>query len=377
MAVILIEGFDHYDEGAGTRTVSEYERKYRHVDSQSLDGHSSDTPNSKGSALTLDGNQKRFWPYFGYYYRNENVGWSVPEGVIGFHFKTTSVSTDTGVAIVELGYGRTSASPQMSIRIDGTTGKLKLYRGLNTQELGVSSSNLTNNTWYYIELKYQISNSIDSNSTILRVDAQDWITLPATTDTQAGGTNEVHAMKWQSANGASRYIDNLYVCDTSGTYNNGDFLNQGAGCFVETLRPSSNGTYAQFTPQASTNTSQVDDVAPDEDTTYNESSTINHKDTFNFPNMPDNVGTIHGVNTVCFARRNSMKMSRIRQLCRVSSTNYTKQYKFSSLDQNFDYFMYLWEENPNAGGLWTEAGLNGAQFGYTFDTTIDASTVAY
>lgn len=378
MAIVLIEGFDHYDVGGGTTTVREVEQKYNHIDSQALSAMTTDTPNGKGYALDLTGSTMRFWPYFGYYYCEENIDYSIPQGVVGFHFKTDSYNSSTGIPILELGHGRLSASCQLSVKIDGSTGKLKLYRGASTQELGVSSQSISNDTWYYIELKYQISNSIDANSTILRVDAENWISLTSGADTQADASvNDVHAMKWESANGAHRYIDNVYVCDASGTYNTNTFLNKGLGCFVETLKPTANGNYSQFSPSTSTNYSCVDDVAPDDDSTYNESTTADHKDTFTFEELEGWVGTIHGVQTVAHARRDTFKMCSLKHMCRVSSTDYTRWQKLNILDEKYDYFTRIWQENPYAGGLWTQSALESAEFGYTFDLSIDSGTLVY
>ena len=376
MAVILIEGFDHYDRGAGVGTVLEYERKYKGTLSSTLSVHSTTTPNNRGHSLELTANTQEFCPLVNDYYRNETSNMAVPTGCVGFHFYTTNYNSDTGVPILEIGYGD-SNYPQMSIRVDGTTGKLKLYRGTTTEELGASTNTIANSTWYYIELKYGISPSISVDSNILKVDGNIWLTLVAGKNTRLQANNSLQYFRWRGANSTTRRIDNVYVCDNSGTYNKG-FLNAGAGVFVITIEPTSNGSVNNFTASAGSQYQCVDEDAPDEDTTYNESSTDAHKDQFYMRSISSSgmIGTIHAINSVIYARRTTPRMSSIKHLCYVESSPTEGNFKYNALNQNYDYYQYIWEQNPMASQLWTKGDIAASEFGYKLTFTTDSGTIA-
>lgn len=89
-------------------------------------------------------------------------------------------------------------------------------------------------------------------------------------------------------------FDDVYVLDGTGSYNN-DFVGD---CKLECLIANAAGTTTQFTPSAGSNYQNVDDTAPDDDTTYNASSTAGHVDQFNMPALVTTAGTVHAVQAV-------------------------------------------------------------------------------
>jgi hypothetical protein len=82
----------------------------------------------------------------------------------------------------------------------------------------------------------------------------------------------------------SAWIDDLYVCDGSGSVNN-DFLGE---CRVLTLLPSDgNGSNNDFDTSAggspADHGAMVNDTTPNDDTDYVSSSTVDHVDSWNYP----------------------------------------------------------------------------------------------
>jgi hypothetical protein len=132
---------------------------------------------------------------------------------------------------------------------------------------------------------------------------------------------------------------------------------------IDTVRPNGAGNYADFSRQGgATNWENVDDTLIDADSGYNYSNTVGHKDSFDCANLPSIAGTIFGVQVSLGARKDDAGSRTLRALTRLASTDY----EGSDLAPGTDYrfFRHIWEQNPNTSAAWTEAQINGAEFGY-------------
>ncbi len=153
------------------------------------------------------------------------------------------------------------------------------------------------------------------------------------------------------------YIDDLYVLSGTG----GTLTTRIGPCRVVGIVSSTgDGSVAQFTPSTGTdNGAMVDDSTPDDDTTYNASTTIGFIDTYNFAAV-GYTGTVKGVGI-----RNDCKadsgVAGIRNVSRISSTNY-----FSSaiaLTSSYTICINIQELSPATAGAWTVSEIDGAEFG--------------
>ena len=368
MAIIAMEGFDHFTNGAGSTTELQYERKYKGTKMSNISAHSSTTPNSQGYSLSLATNGAAFCPYFGDYYGSSSYQYSVNPGTVGFHYRSSDISLSSTQPFLQICY-LTPSQVQIEVRVEPSNGKLLIYNGGGSL-LGQSSYGISSSTWYYIELKYSISNSISSDSNVLRVNGSDWLNLTAGTDTQYQGGSSVNCIKLVGGTD-TRLFDNFYLSSSAG------FLNQGGGVFVKTIYPESDGNSSDFTPSVGSNWNAVNDTAPNDDTDYNEASTNDSRDLFVFEDIsidPD-IDTVIAVASVIYGRRSTPRNSSIYHSCRSSAANYDAAYKYNALNQNYDYYQYIWGSNP-AGGSWTPASVAAAEFGYKLSSSVDSTTEA-
>ncbi len=235
-----------------------------------------------------------------------------------------------------------------------TNGTIRLYRGTTTTSLAVSDLALNLNTWYYLEVKINIADS--GGLFEARVNEQVWATYTGDTkQTSVAGASRV-ILYGRAADNA---IDDLYICDGTGSSNN-DYLGD---CRVDTIYPNGTGAHSSFTPQGSgTNWENVDETLMDEDTSYNHSNTIGHKDSFAFTNLPAITGTIFGVQACIGARKDDAGVRVVRPLTRIDGTDYEggDQYLASS----FLFARNIWEQNPDTSSAWVQADIDDAEFGY-------------
>ena len=234
-----------------------------------------------------------------------------------------------------------------------SSGIIQLYRG--TTLIASSSNSIPNGSWNYIEVRLTIANS--GGVFEVRVNEQVWVTY--TGDTQQ--SSSLSTANRISIYGRDVHIayDDLYVCDGTGSANNtylGDVR-------VDTVRPSGAGNHADFSRQGgASNWENVDDTSIDDDSTYNYSNTVGHKDSFDCANLPSVTGTINGIQVSLGARKDDAGSRILRALARLSGTDY----EGSDLAPGTDYRFYrqIWEQNPDTSAAWTEAQINGAEFGY-------------
>ena len=94
-------------------------------------------------------------------------------------------------------------------------------------------------------------------------------------------------------------MDDWYVNDSTGSAPHNTFYGDVKVLRVNTAANSS----VQFTPNASTNQSRIADTDPDDDTTYNESTTATHRDLFTVSGFAEPTGAILGVAVRTVARK--------------------------------------------------------------------------
>jgi hypothetical protein len=220
------------------------------------------------------------------------------------------------------------------------------------------------NRWEYIEFKFVLGGGT-SGSLEIRVNG---ITILNDTgvDTQTSSGTDIGTIVVIGGQGSTtdvnenRLLDDWYVCDTTGTDNN-DFLGP---LKVETLLPSAAGDSSDFTPLASTNVSQVDEVVVDDASSYNGSSTVGHLDLFNMDDLTDIDGTIFGVQLDLNSAATDATVMDLIPTVKHSTTEGAGS--AIKVVDNTIYATYygIFEENPNGSTAWTATTINAFQCGY-------------
>lgn len=232
---------------------------------------------------------------------------------------------------------------------------VSVLRGATT--LATSSAGVLPSSGYcYLELKATINDSTGAYE--VRVNGANVLSGTGA-DTRNGGTGVITnvAVRWVRSNAV---IDDLYICDGSGSTNN-DFLgDQRVDCYF----PNGNGNSSQLLGSDGNSTDNyllVDDSSPNGDTDYVQSATSGQKDTYAISNMMHTPATIAGVQVCMSSKKDD---AGTRSICSVvrsggSDTDGTTQ----ALSTTYNYYLQIIEQDPNTSTAWTVSGFNAAEFG--------------
>jgi len=188
--------------------------------------------------------------------------------------------------------------------------------------LGSSTVDLIKlNTWHYIEMRVKTNST--SGEVEVRVDGSTVINA-SNVNTQVGLGAGSAITRLTCYEVAQKYIDDVYINDGAGSAPHNTFYGQ---VRVDAVIPSSDNS-VQFTPSTGANNyAMVDDGAsPDDDSTYNASSTANHKDLLGLSGYslpPSSSGGILGVNVDVRAKRQDAGIRKMKTVVKSSTTEVT------------------------------------------------------
>jgi hypothetical protein len=325
MAILFIDGFDHYATGdilskwtSGAATVGAFGR------------NSGSGLHNVGTALSKT--------------LTSASGATI---VFGLAMKFNSISSQT------IADWRDAGTLQGSVKLNAD-GTISVLTGAATV-LATSTWVASSGVWYYIEAKVVIDNA--TGSCIVRIDGTNIINKAAS-DTQSSANATWNQFEIGSG---TADIDDLYVLDATGTLNN-DFLGDSR---VESLLPQTDavaaGTNHGLTCSTGTDHGAlVDESTPNEDTDYVSGSTANLKDTFNFPNMASS-GTVKAVQVLIRARKTDQGTKTIRPVVRSGGTDFAGTTVTPAV--SYVYQAQIYETDPNTSIPWTTAGVNTAEAG--------------
>lgn len=164
----------------------------------------------------------------------------------------------------------------------------------------------------------------------------------------------------RGSNGASYDYDDWYINTSAGSVNNG-YLGD---CKVIESVPNANGTTNQYTQGGTTHTNnfqQVDEIPPDDDTTYITDATVGHLDRYTFPTLT--AATVFAVAVKIRADKDDVGARAIRAAVKSSSTLADNGADFALTQSSYQNFQGIFENDPNTSAAWTAAGVNAAEFG--------------
>lgn len=273
--------------------------------------------------------------------------------VLGFGFKANSTFNSSDMAIL---CAESSLSEQIVIR-RVSTGEIAIDRG--STQLGITSGlGLLNDTWYYLELDVTFGDGT-AGSIDLFINGNNELSVSSIDTRNVTGENTAAL----NLTGSSTAFDDMYLLDDSGT----DQTTRIGPCNIETVIPNADGTTVNFTPSAGSNWQNVDDGnTPDDDTTYNSSSTATHKDLYGMAALAGSIGTVYAVMPRSYVRTVDSGGRGVKNVARSSATEVDGTEKF--IDQSYIYVDHIYENDPNGGGAWTESSVNAAEFGIKITT---------
>lgn len=290
--------------------------------------------------------------------------------ITGFAFRT-SAAPAAKFPICSIYDGLASAE-QVTLVLN-TDMTLALYRGAgNGTLLGTTSQALSVNAYHYIELKVTISDAAGAYE--IRLDGVSRLSA-SSVDTQATANASWNNVRYgysaqcatasnssligAGGGGSNWDYDDLYVCDGSGGSLD-DFLGD---LKIYAVLPNADGGNNDFTLSTGvTHSTLVDDSTPNDDTDYVSSSTVGHRDSWNFTNLPSTVGTIVAVQVNLQARKDDAGTRKIVEVVRISSTNYDGATEATLTTGYLDHYFVL-PTNPATTAAWTKSDVDGAEFG--------------
>lgn len=245
-----------------------------------------------------------------------------------------------------------------TINNDGT---LSIYAGSVT--IATSTLSLHTGRQYYIEMSYTLSGTSNINvSSTLRVNGIQWVTGNANSGINQTsllvGTTTVngHLFTGPSTNG--NVISDCYICDATGSFNN-TFLGD---VKIQLILTNGDSTPLNWIPSGTgtTHWNLINEVPPDDDTTYVYQTATGSVDLWQWQDIPAFSGTVLGVQYSLYARKDAEGSKEFQQVVGTSGTN-----TFNTISPSDDYIWYPWcyDTDPDTGIAWTQVGFNAKVFG--------------
>lgn len=292
----------------------------------------------------------------------------------GGYLRQTLSSISGTTAVFGFGFridalpGAASRTPLVSILDGGTeqvsidinpAGTLSLYRGSAAGTLlGTSSTALSINTYYYVELKVVVHATTGTYE--IRLNGTNILSGTGANTAGSGVAQWTGVQIGRNYSGAGaatiQDFDDLYVCDGSGTVNN-DFLGP---IRVKAIYADGAGFSTDFTPSAGSNFQNVDEALTDGDTTYNSEGTAGDHDTYTFAAI-GLTGTVKGLQTNLMVRSDGAGAETIRPKIRISGTDYNGT--TVGITTSYADSRQVYETSPATSAAWTVAEIDGAEFG--------------
>lgn len=158
------------------------------------------------------------------------------------------------------------------------------------------------------------------------------------------------------------HFDDVVVWDETGS----DFVSTHLGEHrITTLRPDGDAS-VQFTPNSgSTNYTQVDEAPMhNADTDYVQSTTIGHKDLYDFASLPDTPNAIHAVGVRVRAKKTDVGAVNMHVHMKSGSTDV--EGGDTSLTAGYQQYGLAYGKNPDTSAAWSTSDVNNIQGGMEY-----------
>ena len=277
---------------------------------------------------------------------------------IGLAFKETSYRSDSWIF-------QLTQPPASGVGGDLGTGiglmymtdeqEIQVRRGATVLWTTATGGSVTFGHWNWLEFKIYC----DNTNGVVEIRRGGTTILSEPGDTQENSAVNYHAGLFiNNSHSRELFWDNLYVCDSTGTKNNG-FLGPSR---VVTMLPVSDGDESDWTPQSGLDHYAMVDEMPLVD--YNDfvdSVVVDDKDLWGYANVADIGDTIHAVQVITDAQSVDGAGVSLKTLTKTGVTETADS--GLPLKTSFLALPRIMEVQPGGAGDWTEAALNVYQFG--------------
>lgn len=332
MALLFMDGFDHY-------ATADMAKKWTSVTNVTI--------NATGGRR----NGGYMSPLSGSMVLSKTLPSSYSTLTTGFAFwRSVTVSQGSIVTFYE------SATAHLGVKL--VTGNfLAVYRGSTL--LATGTTPLSASTWYYIEFKGTVHDSTGSYT--LRINGNTELTA-SNVDTRNAGTSGLVNILNLGIDNTNNYgggFDDFYILDSSGSAPLNDFLGD---VRIDTVYPSSDGTYTDFTPSTGVSHFALVDEATPNTSDYNQSSTAGQRDSYGLQDLTAlTAQTIYGVQVNAAATKDDAGARSLATFIRHGDTN--ADAAAVALPTSQTYISNVFPTNPSTGAAWTEAQVNAMEAG--------------
>ena len=243
------------------------------------------------------------------------------------------------------------------LRMNNVTHLADVLRGTTV----IGSFNLPWYIWHRIEVKLIVHNS--AGEITVRLNEQQVFSatgIDTQFSTNAWTDNVRFREKANGNHGATLRFDDVTVVDDSGPAPQNTWLGD---LRIETLIPDADGSSSDFTPLASTNVSQVDEVpGADGDTSYVSSATATDQDLFDITALQGTQNTIYALKVTANANKQDANGRQIQLLAleNITTGNGASQQLTNGTYLNFHEFFPL---NPDTSSAWSTAEIAATEIG--------------
>ena len=354
MALVYIDGFDHYDPQApgpfGEPWLARGKAAYLSPQATRIAGR---RPSSYALRLPAG-------PGGGYV---KNIAAAASGLTVGAALRVAPYA-NSGAEPVLLGVRDIHAQVTHLVRL-GDDGRLKLLRGQDGEEqpIAISVASAPVRGWHYIELQVLQGGGFGDGVLSVRLNGVPAIHLTGLDTVQSGGelvTAFVGAWPGHDCP-VTLDVDDLYVADATGTLNN-TFLGD---VRVDALPAQADGSLNEWTvtPAGMAAWQAVSDEDGDDDeSTAIQADAGGLRQTFRVAPLPVMASpAIHGVQLSLLARKTDAGPGSLKGLAASGAQAATSADVV--LQEQLAWHTVLFERDPGSGDAWTEAGFNAAEFG--------------
>ncbi len=204
-------------------------------------------------------------------------------------------------------------------------------------------------TWFYVELKVTVGTS---GTAEVHLNGGPEI---ASSVGNYGSSNINEIIFFNQQIGGDTSVDDVYIADTTGSAPQDDFLGD---VRVETLYPLADGTHTDWTPKFGTaHYQQVNEHLIDGDGSFVYDANPGDKDSYILETF---IGPIYGVQLNIGARKGDASLRQIAPLVRQAGTDHVG----TTSTLSADYVFYSWRlDKDPTGSDWLAATINADEFG--------------
>lgn len=283
--------------------------------------------------------------------------------IAGFSIRITPahIQAANGMAIFSV---RDGGSPQASLRIN-QNGTLSACRNASSSQvvLGTTTTAIASGAHTHIEVRIVIHDTTGEFQ--IRINGELVLNLTAVDTKNTANTAYTGFALGPLEDGYVAVlsqnfdIDDVYVLDGTGAAPWNTFLGD---CRVDARYPTGAGATTGWAPSAGANWQCVDDATPNDDTDYTLAASAGLVDTFVVQDAPVAGAAIYGIQHCIAAKKSDAGIATIAPVVRHGGADFVGADQYPST--GYTYLLAIAAVNPGTLAAWTEAGFNGAEFGY-------------